>query len=221
MYLYDKVRNNIDVYETSFDKQALRKFKEDRIDSIRTAIIHTNEYKVKEFLFRGQIMFNALDRFDEDKEKYSYIELTNNKEEIEKYLSGEYDHQRPLYILGNNPGVEKANYVNLEDGDYVYLLTGGHYRYDHQFITDDNILLDGELADLQPLLSEDIMNLNYLTEWDYNKEFFNIMNLKKINTLDYKQMEFMAHHELMHPDINLEEKLERSKLVLSLAKKNK
>ena len=192
--------------------------KEERMDSIRTAIIHTNDDQIKEYLFGGRVMFHAIDKFDEDKEKYSYIELTNNKEEIEKYLNGEYDQQSPLYILGN-PGADKAFHVDLDNKDYTYLLTGGHYRWNHQFITDDNILLDGELADLQPLLSEDLMDLEFLTKWNYNKEFFNIMDLEKINTLDYKQMEFMAHHELMHPDINLEEKFERSKLVLSLAKK--
>jgi hypothetical protein len=218
MYLYDKVRNNINVYETSFDQDALRKFKEERMENIRTAIIHTNDKQIEDYLNGTQIMFHAIDHFDEDKEKYSYIELTNNKEEIENYLKGKYDNVRPFYIFGNQ-GADKAFHTKLDNKDYTYLLTGGHYRYHNQYVTDDNILLDGELAELQPLLSEDIMNLNYLTEWDYNKEFFNIMNLKKINTLDYKQMEFMEHHELMHPDINLEEKIERSKLVLSLAKK--
>lgn len=43
MRLYDKENNSIFVYETFFDKDLLRKFKEERMDSIRTAVIHTND----------------------------------------------------------------------------------------------------------------------------------------------------------------------------------
>ena len=163
MFLYDKVNNKIKVYKTSFDQDALRKFKEERMENIRTAIIHTNDDKVKEYLNGTQIKFNAIDHFDEEKEKYSYIELTNNKEVIENYLKGKYDNVRPFYIFGN-PGVDKAFHANLDNTDYTYLLTGGHYRSHNQYVTDDNILLDGELSNLQPLLSEELMNLEYLTE---------------------------------------------------------
>lgn len=220
MFLYDKVNNKIKVYKTSFDQDALRKFKEDRMENIRTAIIHTNDDKVKEYLNGTKINFNAIDRFDEEKEKYSYIELTNNKEVIENYLKGKYDDVRPFYIFGN-PGVDKAFHTKLDNTDYTYLLTGGHYRHHNQYVTDDNILLDGELSNLQPLLSKKLLNLEYLTEWDYNEDFFKMMNLELINTLDYNQLMFAAKHELVYTDIENEEKFEKSALVLSLARKAK
>lgn len=125
-----------------------------------------------------------------------------------------------MYIIGNQ-GIDKGLCVDLDNQDYTFLLTGGHYRNNNQFVTDDNILLEGELSNLQPLLSDDVLDLKHLDDWDYNKEFFKMMNYKKISTFDYKDIKLMCDENIVHLDNQFEKKLERSAQVLKLVNKAK
>ena len=216
MYLYDKVKDKINVYETSIDNKLLKEYKKKYLNDIYTARIITNEQVIEDALFKGSVQFSSVDRIDEEG-NFSYISLTNNKELIDSYLNGELDKQYPVYIKGNS-GCDKGYHVKLENRDYVYLMTGGVHA-NNRFRSDDSILIKGVLSDLQPILYGNLEVLEYLCEYNYDQEFFNTINYKKIYELDYKQMEFADRHELAYKDINLEEKLERSNLVLSLINK--
>lgn len=217
MYLYDKYNDKLNIYKTSIDNEQLKEYKKRFLNDIMTAKIHTNDQKIKETLFESNtIMFHAIDHFDKEKNTKSYIELTNNKDIIEDYLNGKLDDTYVLNIAGN-PGVDKAKYSELENRDYAYLFSGGHYFKD--FETDDNILLKGPLSDLQPILYGDLLDMTYLTEWNYDKDFFKMMKYRKVKTINYKDLEYAETHELVHEDPYLETKLERSELVLKLINK--
>lgn len=182
-----------------------------------TARIHTNDEKIKDVLFESNtIMFHAIDHFDKEKNTKSYIELTNNQDIINEYLDGMLDDTFVLNIA-SNPGADKAFHVDLDNRDYAYLFSGGHYY--QGFVTDDNILLKGPLSDLQPILYGDLLNMTYLTEWNYDKDFFKMMKYKKVKTINYKDLEYAETHELVHEDPYLETRLERSELVLKLINK--
>ena len=213
MYLYDKFNDKLSIYETSIDNELLKEYKKKYLKDIMTAKIHTQDEEVKNILFNSNtIMFHAIDSYN----KKSYIELTNNKDIINDYLDGKLDNTPVLNIAGN-PGVSKAHYVDLDNSDYAYLLSGGHYF--HDFVTDDNILLKGTLSDLQPVLYGDLLDMEYLTKWNYDEDFFKLMKYKKIKTINYNDLEFAEQHELIHKDVDLETKLERSDLVLSMINK--
>ena len=77
MYLYDRFKDKINVYETSVDNNLLREYKKKFLDDIFTAEINTNEETIEKCLFKGNVLFSSIDRIDEDG-NFSYISLTNN-----------------------------------------------------------------------------------------------------------------------------------------------
>ena len=206
MYLYDKYNGKLNIYKTSIDNEQLKEYKK-----------QNKKKKIKETLFESNtIMFHAIDSYNKKDNTKSYIELTNNNDIIEDYLNGKLDDTYVLNIAGD-PGVDKAEYSELENRDYAYLFSGGHYFRD--FETDDNILLKGPLSDLQPILYGDLLDMNYFTEWNYDKDFFKMMKYRKVKTINYNDLEYAETHELVHEDPYLETRLERSELILSLINK--
>ena len=209
MILYEKEKNMINVYDLEYDKLGLIEFKKKYLADIKTIIINTHSPITKKSLYEGQIMFRALDREDE-----SYIKVTNNNEMINNYIMGKYDSIKPTYVIGDD-GSEMSSYNDLYNENYTLLFTGGHY-FNKTFITDENILISGEMAELQPILSGDLSSLKWLDKYCYNEEFFKLLKYKTIKKLNYDNIMFGIEQGLFELDYTFEDKLKRSSLVLSL-----
>lgn len=212
MILYDKYLDKLNIYETIVDKEKLIKYKKKHLEDIKTVLLHLEEEKGLKLLFSSPVLhFNALDK--KTKDGFDYIELTNDLDVLNSYINGEYDNIKPIYII-RDKYLENENVLN---NDYTLLFPSG--RYKKLFKSDDSILLSGDLALVQPLLSNNLSNIEYLSEDTYDYEFNDVMKYKKIKSLNYSDIEYAIENGIVRRNTNFEDELEKSALVLKLISK--
>ncbi len=217
MYLY---KNNNDktiaVYSFVPDNNEVTKFKKKYLDDIKSVVIHVNNDNTQELLFSSPtIMFYALDRKESNGE-ITYIEERNNNKLISKYINGEFDSSCPVAILGSGPRTKSLYSGELYDCDSTLLFTGGH-NCGKEFITDEDILLTGYLADFQPLLSDSINDVVF-SEFDLDEEtidFFRIFSCTKERTIRLDDLRFMEENGLITFTDGFQGAIEKSEEILN------
>ncbi len=216
MILYDKHLNYLNIYETRIDNEKLIEYRKKRLEEIKSIIIHIGEDKIEKLLFNSNIIrFGAIDR--KTKDGTNFIELTNNQNAIDDYINGKYDLVYPKYIYADISRGGKGIYTDLINDDYTLLFPGGS-RQRGEFKSDESIVLSGDLGIIQPLLIDDLLNLD-LNEDLYDLEFNNVIKYKKVRQLNNIDLEEANKYEIVRWNKDMEEKLEKSALVLSLLSK--
>ncbi len=213
MILYDKYLEKLNIYETIVDKEKLIKYKKKHLEDIKTVLLHVEEEEARKLLFSSStIRYNVLDRTT--KNGTNYIEVKNDKSVIDSYINGEFDSTKPIYII-------RDTYLDKEpdlNDDYTLLFPGGS-KCRKEFKSDDSILLSGTLADIQPLLCDNLLGLEYLSEDTYDFEFNDVIKYKKIKSLKYSDIEYAIENGIVRRNTSFEEELEKSALVLKLISK--
>ena len=216
MILYDKHSDFLTLYETKIDKEKLIEYKKKHLEEIKSIIIHVGEDKIEKLLFNSSIIrFGAIDR--KTKDGKNFIELTNNQEAIENYINGKYDYVYPKYIYGDIPTGNKGYYTDLINDDYTLLFPGGSRPFG-EFRSDESIVLSGDLGHVQPLVNNDLLNLD-LDEDLYDPEFNKVIKYKKIKQFNYSSLSEANKLGVVRWDKELDEKIEKSAKVLSLLSK--
>ena len=216
MYLYKKNKDkSIIVFSFTPNKEELIKFKKKYLEDIKSVILHISNQNTQNLLLNNsKIMFNALDR-EENDGNISYIKETNNSKIISKYINGEFDHLVPLCIIGNVPSRKSSYSGELNNCDSSLLFTGGHY-HNHEFITDEGILLTGWLDNFQPLLSGNIDNINY---FNYTNEvvyeFLKIFSCTEECIINLDDLMLMQKNNLLQINSNIEDVFEKSEDILN------
>ena len=213
MILYDKYLDRLNIYETIIDKEKLIKYKKKHLEDIKTVLLHVEEEEARKLLFSSSTLrFNVLDR--KTKNGTNYIEVKNDPFVIEEYINGEFDSIKPIYII-------RDTYLDKEpdlNDDYTLLFPGGS-KCRKEFKSDDSILLSGTLADIQPLLCDNLLSLEFLSEDTYDFEFNDVIKFKKIKSLKYSDIEYAIENGIVRRNTSFEEELEKSALVLKLISK--
>lgn len=215
MYLYKKDKaNTISIYDFVPNKTKLIELKKKYLEYIKSVIVHTTNKETKEILFTSPtIMFNALDT-KEDDEKITYIEETKNDEVISKYVNGEFDSVPPVILIGDKIPHKSYYSSELNNEDSTLLFTSFSYNR-----TDEGILLTGMLGEFQPLLSTDIMNLEFPEFLTYKDEevieFLKIFNCKKKCEISLKNLNFLQENNIISFNDNMEEIFDKSEEVLN------
>ena len=213
MILYDKYLDRLNIYETIIDKEKLIKYKKKHLEDIKTVLLHVEEEEARKLLFSSSTLrFNVLDR--KTKNGTNYIEVKNDKYVIDSYINGEFDSIKPIYII-------RDTYLDKEpdlNDDYTLLFPGGS-KCRKEFKSDDSILLSGTLADIQPLLCDNLLSLEFLSEDTYDFEFNDVIKFKKIKSLKYSDIEYAIENGIVRRNTSFEEELEKSALVLKLISK--
>ena len=223
MYLY---KNNgdrsISVYSFVPKKSWLIEFKKKNLKDIKSVILHINNENTKELILtQPEIMFSALDRKEANGE-VSYIEETNNDEIISKYVNGELDTIDPITVVGDVPSHNSYYSGNLINHDYSLLFEGGSNNQ-RGFVSDESILLSGCLFLFQPLLSDNINNLDYPDFLRYSdeetEEFLKMFNCVKQRTISLYDLRFLCGEELINFSPNFYDTIEKSEMVLDSYKR--
>lgn len=216
MILYDKRSNYLTIYETSIDEEKLIEYKKKHLEEIKSIIIHVGEDKIEKLLFNSSIIrFGAIDR--KTKDGRNFIELTNNKNVIDSYINGDYDSVYPKYIFADIPKGDKGRYTDLINDDYTLLLPGGT-KQRGEFKFDESIILSGYLGSIQPLLGDDLLNLD-LDEDLYDFEFNNVIKYKKVRQFKYSDLADASFYGVVKWNKEIDEKVEKSQMVLKLLNK--
>ena len=211
MILYDTYLDKLNIYKTIVDKEKLIKYKKKHLEEIKTVLLHIEEKDLK-FLFSSPVLhFNAIDK--KTKDGFDYIELTNDLDVLNSYINGEYDNTKPIYIIRD----KYLDNENILNNDYTLLFSCDRYKKLNKL--DNSILLSGDLALVQPLLSNNLSNIEFLSEDTYDFEFNDVIKYKKIKSLNYSDIEYAIENGIVKRNTNFEDELEKSELVLKLISK--
>lgn len=218
MYLYDKLGENIFIYDMKIDKLNLIEYKKKHLNDIKSIILHVKDKKTEDFLFwNDRIFFDELDKIDEDtNEVINYIEHTNKKDVIDKYIMGQFDKYSPIYIKSDD-FKEKSLKSDIINDDYTLLFDGG-IRTNTEFISSDSILLSGALAYHQQLIKGDLNKIENIDSYLIDEEFLNIINCDLIKEFNYKDLKSARDFELITLN-NIDNKLDKSYEILKLVRK--
>lgn len=218
MYLYDKLGDNIFIYDMKIDKLDLIEYKKKHLNDIKSIILHVKDKKTEDFLFwNDRIFFDELDKRDEDtNEIINYIELTNKKEVIDKYINGFYDKYSPIYIK-NDDFKELSLKSDIINDDYTLLFDGG-VRTNTEFVSSDSILLSGNLSYHQQLIKGDLNKIDYIDSYLIDDEFINIIKCDLIKEFNYKELKIARELGLLTLN-DIDNKLDKSYEILKLVRK--
>ena len=218
MYLYDKLEDNIFIYDMKIDKLGLIEYKKKHLNDIKSIILHVKDKKTEDFLFwNDRIFFDELDKRDEDtNEIINYIELTNKKEVIDKYINGFYDKYSPIYIKCDDFR-ELSLKSDIINDDYILLFDGG-VRTNTEFISSDSILLSGNLSYHQQLIKGDLHKIEYIDSYLIDDEFINIIKCDLIKEFNYNDLKIARELGLLTLN-DIDNKLDKSYELLKLVRK--
>ena len=218
MYLYDKLGDNIFIYDMKIDKLDLIEYKKKHLNDIKSIILHVKDKKTEDFLFwNDRIFFDELDKRDEDtNEIINYIELTNKKEVIDKYINGFYDKYSPIYIKSDD-FKELSLKSDIINDDYILLFDGG-VRTNTEFISSDSILLSGNLSYHQQLIKGDLNKIEYIDSYLIDDEFINIIKCDLIKEFNYNDLKIARELGLLTLN-DIDNKLDKSYELLKLVRK--
>ena len=218
MYLYDKLGDNIFIYDMKIDKLDLIEYKKKHLNDIKSIILHVKDKKTEDFLFwNDRIFFDELDKIDEDtNEIINYIELTNKKEVIDKYINGFYDKYSPIYIKSDD-FKELSLKSDIINDDYTLLFDGG-VRTNTEFVSSDSILLSGNLSYHQQLIKGDLNKIEYIDSYLIDDEFINIIKCDLIKEFNYKELKIARELGLLTLN-DIDNKLDKSYEILKLVRK--
>ncbi len=218
MYLFDEFLGIIYVYKMEIDKRKLIEYKKKHLNDIKSIILHVNDKKTEDFLFwNDRLFFDEIDKLDEDTNQIiNYIELTNKKDVIEKYINGYYDKYSPIYIVGDDFN-EKALKANIVNDNYTLLFNGG-VRTHSSFISNDSILLSGKLAYQQQILYGDLNRIDFLDSYLLDDEFIKIIDCKLVKTIKYNDLSFAQEACIAKIDNSFDNKIEKCYNILKLIK---
>ena len=218
MYLFDEMFGKLYVYDMKIDKRKLIEYKKKHLEEIKSVVLHINDRKTEDFLFwNDRLFFNEIDKLDEDNnEIVNYIELTNKKVIIDKYINGAFDKCSPIYIVSDDFR-EKALKSNLTNDNYTLLFNGG-VRTINSFISNESILLSGHLAYQQQLLYGDLNKIEYLDSYLIDEEFTKLIKCELSGTISLDDLKLSQKLGISKLDSMLDEKLEKSYNILKLIK---
>ena len=218
MYLYDKLGDNIFIYDMKIDKLDLIEYKKKHLNDIKSIILHVKDKKTEDFLFwNDRIFFDELDKRDEDtNEIINYIELTNKKEVIDKYINGFYDKYSPIYIKSDD-FKELSLKSDIINDDYTLLFDGG-VRTNTEFVSSDSILLSGNLSYHQQLIKGDLNKIEYIDSYLIDDEFINIIKCDLIKEFNYKELKIARELGILTLN-DIDNKLDKSYEILKLVRK--
>lgn len=215
MYLYDELLGKLYIYKTTIDKKKLIEYKKKHLEDIKSVLLHVKDRKTEDFLFwNDKIFFDEIDKNNEDSnEIINYIELTNKKDIIDKYINGDYDKYSPINIICDDFR-EKALKDDLINDDYTLLFSGGVETKDG-FISNDSILLSGKLSYQQQLIYGDLNKINYIDSYLVDEELLNIINCDLYKTINYNDLKFAKELGLVSLN-NIDDKIDKSYNILKL-----
>ena len=219
MYLYEKTKEKtINIYEFVPNRNKLIEFKKKYLEDIKSVILHINNEETKDILLTSPtIMFNVLDT-KEDNGTITYIEETKNDKIISKYINGKFDHINPIILMGDKVP-HKSYYSSELNNDDSTLLFESVHTYNHEFITNEGILLTGWLGEFQQLLSSNINNLEFSDFIQYQDdeviEFLKIFNCKKKYEILLRDLNFLRENNIISFNDNIGEIFEKSEEVLN------
>ena len=218
MYLYKNNKDkSISVYSFIPNKIELIEFKKKHLEEIKSVILHINNEKTEKLLFSSpSIMFSALDRKENDG-RISHLEETYNDEVISNYVNGKFDSLDPISIIGDVPSHKSFYSGELDNQDSTLLFEGGSYSY-REFKSDESILLTGRLDLFQPLLSNNISNLEFpnffKSPYTEVEEFLKIFSCIKQRIISLDDLRFLNEEGIVSLSDDFNDTVEKSKIVL-------
>lgn len=222
MYLYKNNKDNkdksISVYSFIPNKIELIEFKKKHLEEIKSVILHINNEKTEKLLFSSpSIIFSALDRKEENDGRISYLEETYNDEVISNYVNGKFDSLDPISIIGDVPPHKSFYSGELYNQDSTLLFEGGSYSY-KEFKSDESILLTGWLDLFQPLLSNNISNLEYpdflKSPYTEVEEFLKIFSCINQRIISLDDLRFLNEEGIVSLSDDFDDIVEKSEIVL-------
>ena len=218
MYLFKKNNGkSISVYSFLPDSERLKEFKRNHINEIKSvSVIVANPNTAEILLSSPTIMFDALDR-REDNGDYSFIQVSNDKEVVSKYINGDFDCILPLSIIGGAPLTDSRYCGDIKNEDATLLYESGGYNRS-TLVINKAVLLRGLLDSVQPLLTGNINNLlfpdNLMFLEPESDEFFNLCTCTKEKVISLDNLRFMEEAGLISFNDDVEETFEKSISVL-------
>lgn len=220
MILYDKCLGRLNIYEINVDKVKLLEYRKKHLEDIKTVMLSVSDPVVVHHLyFDSKINFSDLDK----KTKYGInrISVVNNEKLINEYIKGKCDYLDVTYIH-NNLFYKKPLYSDINADDYALLFSGIYSA--KSCLSEDSILLKGNLAYLQLLISsEDVLDLELidLDKIKLDKETLSIIKYKKIKSLNYSDIMYAINNDIIDSIQNkkMEKKLSKSNSVMELFRK--
>ena len=225
MYLYKNNKDkSINVYNFFPNRSGLIEFKKKYLEDIKSVILHINNAVTEVEIFtKPTILFSVLNRKEKDG-KITYIEDTNNDETISKYINGYFDSLAPTIIIGDRSMHQNPYSETIDNQDSALLFEGGSPGY-NGYITDEGILLTGWLYLFQPLLGDNICNIDYPYYLDFTDdevvEFLKIFNCLKLRTISLDDLRFLRDEGLINFSDDFDVAFENSKIVLDSYKRIK
>jgi hypothetical protein len=146
----------------------------------------------------------------------NYIEEIIDIDSLNRYINGYYDKLKPIHIIGDS-GSNK-HFIDFLDFDYT-LLYPKENNNKNSFLDDTSIILSGVLSNIQPLLYDELDNIEFVKEELYDKEFNKVIKYELDRSINYDDLMYAIKEGIVKPYSSIEEKLEKSEYVLRLLNK--